>query len=78
MRYANIRNWVNRRSDYLVKRSGALARREGEMLGNRKRTVSAWMRQTWPVLLVGLGLVASIVWTAALAWLLVKVIELIA
>jgi cytoskeletal protein RodZ len=53
-------------------------RREGKMPENRKRSLSAWMRQTWPVLMVGLGLVASIVWIAALAWLLVKVIELIA
>jgi hypothetical protein len=42
----------------------------------RKDTLATRVRQAWPALLIGLGLAAAITWSAALIWLLIKLVQL--
>jgi len=44
------------------------------MVRKQKLSLRERVTTTWPVLVIGVGLAASFVWTAALGWLVIHVI----
>jgi hypothetical protein len=52
---------------------GAVLKRGGAMSADPERSFRARLLQAWPGLVVGIGIAATIAWTALLAWLVLQV-----
>jgi len=48
-----------------------------KMLSDQREPVRTRPAKPWPAFIIGFGLAASVAWTAALGWLVVKAVRLI-
>jgi len=49
----------------------------GKMRSDQRAPVRTRPAKPWPAFVIGFGLAASVAWTAALGWLVVKAVRLI-